>query len=248
MRGLSLIILTVVLLLVSVVVGQAEFKDNFVMHYSFDTDKGDVIQDSSGKKNDGKIFNGVKLVKGQAQFGQCAEFPGGSAYIETVIDVPEKNFTMALWIKTNAQTQGVCSVLDGAAGAGGHDRHFFLSGGNMNFRVWQGGAWNSNAKAADDKWHHIALVTEAKTGQIAYFDGSKVGTNAYDHSDFDWQKRVWVGFSNDAAPNYFTGQIDEFAYLDKPLQADEIKSLMKGSGIAVESISKLTTTWGSMKR
>jgi len=248
MRGLSLIALTVALLLASVVVGHAQFKDNFVMHYTFDTDKADTIKDSSGKNNDGRMFNGVKIAKGQAQYGQCAEFPGGNAYIETVIDVPERNFTMALWINTSTATQGVCSVLDGAAGAGGHDRHFFLVSGNMNFRVWQGVGWNSNAKVADGKWHHVALVTESGAGQIAYLDGEKVGTNAYDHSDFDWQKRVWIGFSNDAAPNYFVGQIDEFAYLDKPLKPADIKSLMKASGIAVKSLGKLASTWGDIKR
>ena len=58
-----------------------------------------------------------------------------------VVDVPEKNFTMGVWIKTDAGDVGIYAVLDGPAGAGGHDRHFFLKDGNINFRTWKGPAW-----------------------------------------------------------------------------------------------------------
>ena len=79
----------------------------------------------------------------------------------------------------------------------------------------------------------------------AYVDGDKVGTHAYDHSDFDWQKRVWVGFSNDAAVDYFEGVIDEVAYLDVPLTKKEIGALMKP--LAVEANDKLVAVWGNIK-
>ena len=152
---------------------------------------------------------------------------------------------MALWIKTSEGNVGIYSVLDGAAGAGGHDRHFFLTGGQISFRTWKGPGWQTGKKVADGKWHHIALVVQDKKGQTAYVDGEKVGTHDYDHSDFDWQKRVWVGFSNDAAVDYFEGVIDEVAYLDVPLTKNEIGALMKP--LSVEASGKLVDVWGNIK-
>ena len=162
-----------------------------------------------------------------------------------MVDVPEKNFTMEVQIKTDQGDVGIYSVLDKAAGEGGHDRHFFLKDGKINFRTWRGPAWATDKKVSDGKWHHIALVVQDKKGQIAYVDGSKVGTHDYDHSDFDWQKRVWVGFSNDAAVDYFEGIVDEVVYLDVPLSKNEVSALMKP--LTVEKNSKLATIWSQIK-
>jgi hypothetical protein len=245
MKPLLLSSFMVCLVMIFGVVGKADFKENYVIHYTFDKDEEDEVTDSSGNDNHGALKNGVKI--GDGKFGAGAEFPGGSAHIETMVDVPEHNFTMALWMNTDFSNVGVCSVLEQAAGGGGHDRHFFLVGNKINFRTWQGGAWPTNAIVADGEWHHIALVVESDVGQTAHVDGEQVGTNAYDHSDFDWQDRVWLGFSNDAATDYYTGLIDEFAYLDKPLTDDEVEDLMRSGGVAVDSLDKLATTWGGIK-
>ena len=221
-----------------------KFDKNYVIHYPFDKGKGNQIKDISGKGNHGKLMEGAKR-ENKGKFGSGISFGSGNSYIETIIDVPERNFTMALWIKTSKDNVGIFSVLDGAAGNGGHDRHFFLSGGKINFRTWKGPGWATSKNVADGKWHHIALVVQDKKGQIAYVDGSKVGTHDYDHSDFDWQKRVWVGFSNDAAVDYFEGIVDEVVYLDVPLSKNEVSALMKP--LTVEKNSKLATIWSQIK-
>ena len=106
--------------------------------------------------------------------------------------------------------------------------------------------WTENPIEFHGKWHHIALVAKDGGGQTAYVDGEKVGTHAYDHSDFDWQKRVWVGFSNDAAVDYFEGMIDEIAYLDIPLSKNDLPALMQP--LAVEMNNKLPTFWSEIKK
>ena len=246
MRTLALTLWIMSLVIVFGKVGSAanKFDKNFVIHYSFDKGNGNKVKDISGEGNDGELMNGAKREK-KGKFGAGIKFGSGNSYIETVIDVPESNFTMALWIKTSEGNVGIYSVLDGAAGAGGHDRHFFLAGGQISFRTWKGPGWQTGKKVADGKRHHIALVVQDKKGQTAYVDGEKVGTHAYDHSDFDWQKRVWVGFSNDAAVDYFEGVIDEVAYLDVPLTKKEIGALMKP--LSVEASGKLVNVWGNIK-
>ncbi len=220
------------------------FEDNYVFHYSFDGNAADTVEDSGGKGNDGTLMNGAKRVA-DGKFNDAIEFAGGQAHVETVIDAPEFDFTMALWIKTDNPAVGLMSVLDGAAGAGGHDRHFYLNAGNICFRVWQGTGWCTTTEVSDGEWHHIALVTATGEGQTAYVDGEEVGTFDYDHSDFDWQLRVWIGFSNDAATQYFEGLIDEVVYLDIPLTADDVGKLMQP--LAVDPRDKVAATWAGIK-
>ena len=194
--------------------------------------------------NDGTLMNGPDRVA-DGKYGGAIEFPGGDAHIEVVLDVTEFDFTMALWIQTDNPAVGLYSVLDGAAGAGGHDRHFYLQAGNICFRVWQGAGWCTSTEVSDGDWHHIDLVTATGDGQKAYVDGEEVGAFAYDHSDFDWQKRVWIGFSNDAATNYFEGLIDEVAYLDTPLTQEQVQELM--APLAVDPRDKGAATWAAIK-
>ena len=214
-----------------------------VFNLSFD-DKSNSGKEQSGNDNRGELKGGAKWTD-KGHTGGAVEFDGTKAHVEVMVDVPEKNFTMGVWIKTDQGDVGIYSVLDKAAGEGGHDRHFFLKDGKINFRTWRGPAWATDKKVSDGKWHHIALVVQDKKGQIAYVDGSKVGTHDYDHSDFDWQKRVWVGFSNDAAVDYFEGIVDEVVYLDVPLSKNEVSALMKP--LTVEKNSKLATIWSQIK-
>ena len=214
-----------------------------VFNLSFD-DKSNSGKEQSGNGNRGELKGGAKWTD-KGHTGGAVEFDGTKAHVEVMVDVPENNFTMGVWIKTDQGDVGIYSVLDKAAGEGGHDRHFFLKDGKINFRTWRGPAWATDKKVSDGKWHHIALVVQDKKGQIAYVDGSKVGTHDYDHSDFDWQKRVWVGFSNDAAVDYFEGIVDEVVYLDVPLSTNEVSALMKP--LTVEKNSKLATIWSQIK-
>ena len=222
-----------------------KFDKNYVIYYTFDKGKGNQVKDIGKQGNHGKLMDGAKR-EAKGKFGSGIKFGAGNSYIETIVDVPENNFTMALWMKTTKDNVGIYSVLDGAAGNGGHDRHFFLQGGKINFRTWKGPGWATSKNVADGKWHHIALVVQDKKGQIAYVDGKEVGKHDYDHSDFDWQKRVWIGFSNDAAVDYFEGVIDEVAYLDIPLSKNDLPALMQP--LAVEMNNKLPTFWSEIKK
>jgi len=245
MKPLVLGMLIIGLTIVSTNIGTAKIKEKDIFFYfTFDEGKGTEARDLGPNKLTATLNNDAKWTKDGKNKGGV-QFSGNS-YVEIVADVPEKDFTMALWINTDNGGVGVYSVLDGAAGAGGHDRHFYIQGGNICFRVWQGAGWCTSAKVSDGKWHHITLVTATGEGQDVYVDGKNVGHFAYDHSDFDWQKRVWVGFSNDAATNYFDGIIDEPAYYNRPLEEKEIKEAMNFS-TDVSSEGKLATMWSNIK-
>ena len=224
--------------LFSIYVGQPVLSQDRFFHLPFD-DTTDPGKDISGNGYHGVLKNGAKLVT-DGYSGGSVEFDGIGAHVEVIVDVPERNFTIGLWIKTNATDVGVFSVLDGVAGLGGHDRHFFLSEGKIRFRTWEADGWVGNRYLSDGSWHHIALVVQDSVGQTAYVDGIKVGTNSYDHSDFDWQKRVWIGFSNDAKNNYFKGYIDDVTYTSVPLTATQINLQLMSRDQVVESTKIFT--------
>ena len=107
-----------------------------VFNLSFD-DKGNPGKDESGNGNKGELKGGAVWTD-QGHTGGAVEFDGTKAHVEVVVDVPEKNFTMGVWIKTDQGDVGIYSVLDKAAGEGGHDRHFFLKMGRSILEPGEG--------------------------------------------------------------------------------------------------------------
>jgi len=76
---------------------------------------------------------------------------------------------------------------------------------------------------ADGQWHHVAHTFGAAVGgQKLYVDGLLVASNAKAQSDFDWQKRVHIGFSNDGVNNYTDGMIDEARIYNTGLSLGEV--------------------------
>ncbi|MCH2583676.1 MAG: chitobiase/beta-hexosaminidase C-terminal domain-containing protein, partial [Planctomycetes bacterium] len=121
------------------------------------------------------------------------------------------------------------SVVDGDLGAGGHDSNIYLSGGNIATRVWNTQTIASSGRNfADGQWHHAAHVV-GEGGQGIYVDGSLVRRGSKSSSDFDWQRQIHIGFSNDGAGNYFEGQIDDVAVWSEALGPGHIRALSEGA-------------------
>ena len=106
------------------------------------------------------------------------------------------------------------------------------------------------------EWQHICLVTNGDDGTTAYVNGEVVqeegargGTIA-----FNGNPLFIIGERSATAPGEpFGGLIDEVAIYHAALSQDEIKDVMNNGadlsdvGTAVESVGKLTTTWGNIK-
>ncbi|OUV34804.1 MAG: hypothetical protein CBC62_10825 [Opitutia bacterium TMED102] len=59
-----------------------------------------------------------------------------------------------------------------------------------------------------------------------YVDGELIIEGEKETSNFDWQKNVNIGFSNDAAIHYLNGGIDELRIWDAALEQEEIQERM----------------------
>jgi len=161
--------------------------------------------------------------------GGALLFPGELQYVSVPIDVPETEYTVEFWFRTEDPNAGLFSVVDQNLGVGGHDRHIHLIDGNVRIRTWSGPGVevSSGLNLADGKWHHIAHVISMDLGgQYVYVDGELVIEGVKDTSNFDWQKHVNIGFSNDSASQYLKGEIDELRIWEAALEQEEIQERM----------------------
>ncbi|MCH2247167.1 MAG: Ig-like domain-containing protein [Crocosphaera sp.] len=133
----------------------------------------------------------------------------GNDYVQINLDEPETEITHEFWFKTNSSNGGLFSVVAGNLGSGSHDRHIYLSNGNIVTRVWNNEVISSSGlNLADGQWHHVAHVIGSSVGgQQIYVDGQLVASGSKTFSNFDSQDQVIIGYSADSG--YFNGEIDD---------------------------------------
>ncbi len=197
-------------------------------YWSFDGDFQDRGMGGDHADSRGARFD--NRVPPQIGTGQSLDFDGQNDYVSIEIDVSEVEYTVSFWFQADASGRGLYCVVDSDLGGGGHDRHLYLNGGNIATRLWSNEVLTSSGRNyADGQWHHICHVYGGEIGgQEIYIDGERVLNGVKDYSDFDWQQRINLGFSNDAQGTYFDGRIDELAVWNIALSVDEIVSLSEG--------------------
>ena len=156
----------------------------------------------------------------------------GASWAEVATDIPETDVAVSLWFKTTCTNCGIFSVGAGNLGTTGHDRHIYLdSSGNVCTRVYNNEViCTSGTSASNDAWHHVVhTLGSAAYGQRIYVDGALRASGSKRASSFNWQDRLHIGFSNDAAAPYFTGLIDDVRLYTRVLNATEVAALASGT-------------------
>jgi len=206
-------------------------------YWTFDGTVDDLSGNGHAADLRGAVYD--NLVPPVIAGGQSLRFSGSADYVSVVIDVSEGNYTSAFWFRADTSSRGLFCVVDNDLGGGGHDRHLYLNGTNLASRVWNNETITSQGRDyVDGDWHHVAhVVGPAVGGQRIYVDGQLVATGAKAGSDFDWQKRVNIGFSNDAGSDFFDGLIDDVAIWSEALSPEQVVALaagaspLRGSGV-----------------
>lgn len=156
-----------------------------------------------------------------------------SSYATANIDVSETSYTVSFWFKTTSLNAGLFAVHQSLLGLGGHDRHIFLKEGNIGVRIHSNEALlTTGMNYADDQWHHVAHVYGGTVGgQKVYVDGVQVLSGVKAMSDFTWQDRITIGYSNDATSGsqYLEGEIDDLAIWSEALVGAAVESLAAGA-------------------
>ncbi len=183
--------------------------------------------DESGNNNNATVSGATLTIGTNCNSNSAYSFNGSSNYIVSDLNVSETNYSVALWFKTTTQSCGIFSVSSNNLGTGGHDRHIYLLNGNIAARLYSDETiYTTGANYADGNWHLIVYqYSNPDTPQKIYVDGIQkaVGTKTY--SDFNWQDKIHIGFSNDAQNNYFNGTIDEVRIYNRALTTSEITAL-----------------------
>jgi len=214
--------------------------------WTFDNTDADL----SGNGRTAERRNGVSYSPqspSQTEPGDSLSFTGAQQqYVSVPLDVSETAYTCSLWFRTSAASCGLFTVTDADLGAGGYDRLLYLSGGNIFARTWNNETISSTGRNfADSNWHHVVHVFGGTVGgQRIYVDGVQVAAGVKAQSDFNWQRTINIGFTNDAGANaYFTGEIDDVAVWSEALGAASIAQLYAGvSPLALSGYGTYITT------
>lgn len=219
---------------------------------------GGSLADSSGNGHDGEVVQGDPQQAG-GKYGDAMEFFGAD-----MINVPDDDaldlgsFTLAAWIKVDGQS-GKWQVIAAKEARDPTGRNYGMfcniNTGVVHYSFTSGAAWNSfdaNTVVTDGSWHHVAATYEAPDLKF-YLDGavdaeSAIADNMQEPDGTD--NVLYIG-GCDIGDYYMTGLIDEVALFNEALSEGEINDLMAGvAGVitAVEPTTKLTTTWGDIKK
>lgn len=252
MRAIFVVLVIVLMSIYSAAVYGA-VDSTMVLCLGFDDGSGAVAKDSSMYKNDGKL-EGTKWVAGK--FGKALEFNGTT---DQVVVADSKSLlaldggTLMAWINIYTES-GHASwnrIMIKSTINGGTEGYDFLLDRALNYsiRFCVGGECNSYVPVEAKAWHHIA-VTYDNTMIYAYLDGEKVGEKAQLGPAKDTTGSKLVIGNGVAVDRAYHGILDEIRMFDRPLDENKINKQMNISTrdlIAVEPMSKLTTTWADVK-
>ncbi|MFC1859349.1 LamG-like jellyroll fold domain-containing protein, partial [Thermodesulfobacteriota bacterium] len=215
------------------------YEPNLVGYWQFDGASSTTATDTSVYEHHGTMLGESTRVRRLDVIpisGNALVFDGVDDYVDVTTNIPVDNLpegemTVSLWFRTTEKNVGIFSVDNGVLGVGapgGHDRHLYLTDGNIAARLYNNEViTSSGTDYADGEWHHIAYTFGgAAGGQKIYVDGILVVGGAKTLSDFDWQDGLNIGFSNDAADQYFKGYMDEVSIWDSGFSQSRVADLV----------------------
>lgn len=183
------------------------YPGGLLAHWRFNDAGGTSATDASGNGRtatlSGTTWQSDGVIRGSVGFS------GGSGNAAAQVGVPATGSTVSLWFRTKQANGGLWSQVDGAGGA---DRHVFLSGGKLGARLSDGISETITTVTSfnDDRWHHLVhVVGGPEGGQRLYVDGLLRAAGALGRSGLGGQNGVLIGRSSASGSATFSGRIDE---------------------------------------
>ncbi|MFT4867983.1 MAG: hypothetical protein ACI9LV_000596 [Candidatus Nanohaloarchaea archaeon] len=220
-------------------------KEGLVAYYPMENSGSEILRDAVAK-NIGQIKGATWNGSGQVG-SDSLNFDGSNDYIpipgyKSPLDLQGElrtNFTICLWFRTSDGNAGISGVQGGddPDNADGHDRHIYLTNGNVGLRVYNSGGSNaepisSGTNYADGNWHHVVFRANSNDGVYGFIDGNQFGYDSntsisdFTGSDGSWSNLyLMIGHSQDGSNQYFTGEIDDVRVYSRPLSHQEIQAL-----------------------
>jgi hypothetical protein len=206
-----------------------------VGRWLLDEGSGTTVTDSSGAGHNGTI-NGAAYAVGRSSYGLA--FDGISNYVGIPINIPETEFTIAVWFKTASANGTIFAAVDPVtSSSSAWDRQIGMQSGKLCHRIWSDQTYCSTANVNDNVWHQATVTVGAAAGGKLYLDGVEVASGNKTASDFTWQTGVVLG--NQTAWGAMAGLIDDLEIYSGVLSATEVATLYS-QGAATDGGSGLT--------
>ena len=226
----------------------AKLSDGLVGYWPLDGNG----KDKSGNGHDVELEAGADWTN-DGWMGGALEFDGAGGH--AVVDSAFKLTTIDITV--TARINGWKTIDWSGIVVGRNDPSSFWLGvaanntltyvwNNNNATTWN---WQGAPKIPQDKWALVAIAIEETkaTSYIYHRDSGNLDSaeNNIDHIE-QTVLNLKFGWDECCGARYFKGIIDEVMIFDRTLSADEIEQLA-AEGLPVESVGKLTTTWGGIK-
>ncbi|MDQ1317343.1 MAG: hypothetical protein QG588_995 [Candidatus Poribacteria bacterium] len=245
----------IIILFISVLIGLCFISSAFpqaaklIARWPLDETAGNTIKDAVGK-NDGKLTGGPGFV--QANFGNGLKFTKTTGQYVEIEKADElelaDSLTAMVWVNvtSSAGRQEIFCYGDSFV--------IHIDAGVFKAYIHQGGAFPrapGKTPVETNKWYFLAATYDSKELKL-YVDGELDGSAKLPGGI------AFLGlplrFSNNpAAPAEawgVQGIMDEVEMWDKPMTAEEIKIAYESPlyFLAVNSMGKLASAWGNLKR
>ena len=252
----------------------AGLDEGLVFYFTFDNVKGRMVLDASDNQHDAEIVGKTKFVKGKYRNAiqittnteECVNVP---AWWSLKIS---GEITMSAWVYRENWADGSGYWFDKGCYTGLGNRHAY---GMAVFQVkeahWHLGGLKKGAvivmilggtgrqtrlsgllpRMKNKKWYHVVGTYDGAFMKI-YLDGEFL-LKSFDLSDEIFaevnDQALRIGCAKDRPQYTFdNGSIDEVALWSRALTQAEIRTVMKGSMLAVSSTDKAATTWADIKQ
>jgi len=198
-------------------------KEGLISYWPFDEGTGNIVRDKAGGI-EGKLRG---TVWAEELMGKCLKFPQEAAVIDcgTVgekYDFLNKEFTMAMWIKTKGKDDYISLISKCEAGVKGWALYLFhgqvrfeLKGGNPVDFIY-------GADLRDGKWHHITVVV--KEQEVRVYVGAKGSVKKTKWTPVKNNAKLYIGLWPIGIPT-FNGLMDEVYIYSRALKPEEIRNM-----------------------
>ena len=214
-----------------------------------DEGSGKVAKDLSGNGNDGEINGNDKWVDGQ--IGKALEFSGGNVKVPHKEELNLVTFSMVAWLNVPKAVDPYQMVM-GKEAWPNRNYSMWLLPDKFNVGITDPADLQKQSEAVvvDGKWHHVAVSYDKKT-LILYADGEPSGQLSLSSKPMTCEAPFMIGAQPPAGGGPLQGVVDEVGLFNVGITNEDVKGIMN-SGLkqyasAVESASKLTTTWGNIR-
>jgi len=232
---------------------QAFDTKGLVLYLKLDEGSGKVAKDSSAKKNDGELMGSAEWVDGvSGKAIRLSDNDAGNMIVvkdNETLDVTDQ-ITIGMWVNIETVPDGSCSLITKEDTYMIHSSNWSGKGIEQELLLWPFDTWQTAASTPIqiNDWYHVLGTFDGKDIKM-YVDGDLKGQRAFGNKITTTNNDLVIGRDSRACCNTRSSALsfDEVVLFNRAVSDKEVKEVMEGGGMSVESQDRLTTVWGYIK-